>query len=549
MSHEQEDYQKHNGAKTAGKVAKYGAQKAKKALGNVAKKTVKKLAGAVLKKIGKGILLKTAPIWGSILAVLLISLIVVAMFVPDISAEKANGYDRLSTELGISTKLLLAFDTVLHENNDLDKQNPNESAYYFIRLIYEEYEPARTECGKYDSTDKTKCIETKNIPEKVTKHIELQGKESIKNFFRARGLPLNDIPIALDGLRSRENTRVTVTTLPLEIAVEQAKFTEEQKEYLDEMIASGLIDEEFPNLGFSFGIGASCAPDKELNMSAYSSAFSNAGVFRGYEKTFISIAEKNGIDPVIMAAIAFHETGFGTSNAVKNKNNPGGLMNPDGSGLFRFSTLTEGLESLGRTLHNRIIKDGKSTIEQLGSVYAPVGAANDPTGLNNHWVPNITKIVQNLGGLTMNCEVAGMPNLDGITDETVKAITTSGFRWINNSIYVFGGGRSSSDIAKGWFDCSSFVHWAFAQGGVNLGPLTSVSTETLNKIGRPISISEMQPGDLIFWDTYKRDGHVGIYIGNGKFIGSQSSSGVAVVDVNNSYWKSVFSGHVRRILN
>ena len=39
----------------------------------------------------------------------------------------------------------------------------------------------------------------------------------------------------------------------------------------------------------------------------------------------------------------------------------------------------------------------------------------------------------------------------------------------------------------------------------------------------------MQPGDLVFFDTYKRDGHVGIYIGNGKFIGAQTSTGLRLL--------------------
>lgn len=52
---------------------------------------------------------------------------------------------------------------------------------------------------------------------------------------------------------------------------------------------------------------------------------------------------------------------------------------------------------------------------------------------------------------------------------------------------------------------------------------------------------------MVFFDTYKKDGHVGIYVGNGKFIGAQSSTGVATVDMTKGYWKNNFSGHVRRV--
>lgn len=122
-----------------------------------------------------------------------------------------------------------------------------------------------------------------------------------------------------------------------------------------------------------------------------------------------------------------------------------------------------------------------------------------------------------------------------------------GKRWINNSVYVFGGGRNQRDISRGYFDCSSFVHWAFKQTGQELGPLTSVSTETLKHLGKAIDPAAVQPGDLVFFDTYKIDGHVGIYIGDGLFIGAQSSTGVAVEDMTTGYWKEKFNGRIKRL--
>jgi cell wall-associated NlpC family hydrolase len=57
----------------------------------------------------------------------------------------------------------------------------------------------------------------------------------------------------------------------------------------------------------------------------------------------------------------------------------------------------------------------------------------------------------------------------------------------------------------------------------------------------------MKPGDLVFFDTYIPDGHVGIYIGNGKFIGVQPSKGVAIEDMTAGYWNEKFNGRVQRI--
>ena len=125
----------------------------------------------------------------------------------------------------------------------------------------------------------------------------------------------------------------------------------------------------------------------------------------------------------------------------------------------------------------------------------------------------------------------------------VSAAISAGYKYIGHSTYVWGGGRTASDVANGYFDCSGFVAWAYSQAGVSL----PASTSGLRYAGTQISTSQMQPGDLVFFNTYKTDGHVGIYLGNGKFIGSQSSTGVAIADMTSGYWGSKFNGRVVRV--
>ncbi len=191
--------------------------------------------------------------------------------------------------------------------------------------------------------------------------------------------------------------------------------------------------DEFNEEEPEWGVGR-CTQTGEVDMELWKEIIElHGGYLQKSGDKFLEVAEKAGIDPVLMLAISIHETARGTSDALVFRNNPGGLMNPDGSGLMRFDTLDKGIESMGKTLHNRIIKDGLITIEDLGSVYAPLDAANDPNGLNQYWVPNVNDYINQLGGLTMNCENTNEIEIRGETAWLVpytKTITsTFGQRW------------------------------------------------------------------------------------------------------------------------
>ncbi|WP_081954015.1 glucosaminidase domain-containing protein [Paenibacillus sp. FSL R5-0345] len=112
------------------------------------------------------------------------------------------------------------------------------------------------------------------------------------------------------------------------------------------------------------------------------------GALKNTGDIFSSIGSKYGIDPALLAAIAVHETGNGTSNAVKTKNNVGGMMGKNG--LMTFSSIQEGIEKMASNLKRNYIDKGLTTIEAIQRKYAPSGAANDPNGLNDYWVNGVT---------------------------------------------------------------------------------------------------------------------------------------------------------------
>ncbi|EAE7960376.1 lysozyme family protein [Listeria monocytogenes] len=145
-------------------------------------------------------------------------------------------------------------------------------------------------------------------------------------------------------------------------------------------------------------------------------------------------------------------------------------------------------------------------------------------------------------------ENGGAGSTKGGTKEVEKAIST-GSSIVGKSPYVWGGGRSEVDIKARRFDCSSFVRWCYSEAGINLGPVGSTTTDTLVNKGKAVSKKDMKRGDLVFFDTYKVNGHVGIYLGDGKFINDNSSKGVWIDEMSNSYWNSTFKGVVRRVTN
>lgn len=149
--------------------------------------------------------------------------------------------------------------------------------------------------------------------------------------------------------------------------------------------------------------GLICQPKGEFQKDMFLSNFKNIGDFTGMGDTFIEVASNAGIDPVLFSAITFHETGYGRSTLVTENNNPGGLYNSKTDHFYDFDTLKAGLIATAENLYELYISQGLRTIPDIGAKYAPIGAPNDPTNLNSYWIPNVTSIAMDLGGLNYAC--------------------------------------------------------------------------------------------------------------------------------------------------
>jgi cell wall-associated NlpC family hydrolase len=107
--------------------------------------------------------------------------------------------------------------------------------------------------------------------------------------------------------------------------------------------------------------------------------------------------------------------------------------------------------------------------------------------------------------------------------------------------YKYGG--NTPDIGM---DCSGLVRYVFKEV---LGKDLPRRSEEISQIGNAIQSDELRPGDLVFFNTLKRAfSHVGIYLGENKFIHSPAAGGkVRIESMNIHYWKRRFDG-ARRII-
>lgn len=96
-------------------------------------------------------------------------------------------------------------------------------------------------------------------------------------------------------------------------------------------------------------------------------------------------------------------------------------------------------------------------------------------------------------------------------------------------------------------DCSGLVRYVFREANGTELPRTS---SEISRVGEKVDKKDLQPGDLVFFNTLKRAfSHVGIYLGDNKFIHAPSSGGTVRVDsMDLDYWKARFNG-ARRIVS
>nr|WP_175801021.1 C40 family peptidase [Burkholderia anthina] len=178
----------------------------------------------------------------------------------------------------------------------------------------------------------------------------------------------------------------------------------------------------------------------------------------------------------------------------------------------------------------------------IGALFAAApGAFADEVSSFSQNVTNSTQIGSNSSLQQTSAQPSGggaKSFLSGMAgkagDVVVSALNMIGVR------YRWGGNSPDSGL-----DCSGFVRYVFQD---TLGMSLPRRAEEMSRVGEKVSMSNLKPGDLVFFNTMRRTfSHVGIYIGDNKFVHSPSTgSTIRVDDLDNGYWEKRFTG-ARRI--
>jgi cell wall-associated NlpC family hydrolase len=129
---------------------------------------------------------------------------------------------------------------------------------------------------------------------------------------------------------------------------------------------------------------------------------------------------------------------------------------------------------------------------------------------------------------------AGGSYLDSARELVIQALALIGVN------YKWGGNTPDDGL-----DCSGLVSHVFREVA---GIVLPRDSRAMSKVGENVGKSDLQPGDLVFFNTLRRPfSHVGIYIGEQRFVHAPSRGGeVAISDLHSRYWQKRYNG-ARRV--
>lgn len=257
--------------------------------------------------VAKGLLTATK-FWRPILTalaiivflILMIPGAIVSIFIPSVEEDQIMKYAEVANKANLNPEELIAFDMARYDN-DFSKANPNETALHFLIVDYERFE-TRVRCvaRELDENNNSVCVEEEQYQVTIESGV-LDSKKAILVKLGQWGYYGEDHAIDhLIMLNGTGNYSIMMSNKGIDAAMDQAKFSNDQKEFVKELLESGILRELFPQLIISGG--AASGLHGYLAFKAY------------YEKA----AERYGVDWFILAAVHHKETTFSTHPSMQS---------------------------------------------------------------------------------------------------------------------------------------------------------------------------------------------------------------------------------------
>ena len=242
------------------------------------------------------------------------------------------------------------------------------------------------------------------------------------------------------------------------------------------------------------------------------------------------------ISRIILNTMLYEINNSNTSKSVSNNESFSKLLQSSigllGSSSSDRSCSNSGVSSLGMIVtltglinQNRIYESNSNINNNLDSNNQTIQINNQNSNVNSNISASITTSVNN------NTESIN-PNMD----KAIKLLKEQ-----VGKPYVWGANGPDS------FDCSGLVRYIYKNA---LGKDIPRVSEDQSKVGQAVSREDLQPGDLVFFDTMDKGkvSHVGMYIGNGQMIhASYGQKKIVIANFNDSYYQKAYV-NARRVL-
>lgn len=242
-----------------------------------------------------------------------------------------------------------------------------------------------------------------------------------------------------------------------------------------------------------------------LSRTAFESTFAGSALASQYD-AINAAAKANGVPPALLAAVIAQESGRGK---FLSGNNPGGVM--DSATGWRtkrqFGSLSEGIDSTAKAVAENYRLAG-GDLAKMGARYAPpVGAANDPNGLNRGWVSGVQSFRNRLSG-------GGGSSLGDPVDIASRYLGSN--EYANRAELSQFVKHDVVGPTQAW--CSRFVNASLREAG--LVGTSSAIANSFQRYGIGVSAQDAKRGDILVEPRgrgYNQPGgHVGFYTGQSR---------------------------------